>query len=160
MPYLTEAKLLTTIDLPIALPATLLIQGDWLVVATVKIIAPMRLTFRWLNLNMLAASVGVEDIDTTNRIYGNLGLAYMVLRKNYISGSPGAAGALDTLIIENLGVVARDFTQSVVLDSAGNYSWLLANNMQPSVNSPISPAQSIDFRLSVTGQARLLMDPA
>lgn len=160
MPYLTEAKLLTNIDLPVSIPATLMIQGDWLVISTIKIIAPMRLTFKWLNLQLLASSVNVSDISNTNRVYGNLGLAYVVLRKNYVSGSPGEAGALDTVIIENIGVVARDHTQSVILDAAGNYSWILANNMQPSAESSIPPSTSIDFRLAVTGQARLLMDPA
>jgi hypothetical protein len=160
MAYLTEAKLLTTVDLPVALPTTLLVQGDWLVVATIKIIAPMRLTYRWLNLQLHSASVDTTDINATNRIYGNLGFAYVALRKNYISGSPGEAGALDTLIIESVGVVARDVTNTVTMDTAGNYSWILANNMQPSTDSLVSASSSIDFRLSVTGQARLLMDPA
>lgn len=160
MPYLTEAKLLTTFDLPIALPATLLVQGDWLVVASVKIIAPMRLTYRWLNLQLHTSSVPVTDISTTNRVYGNLGLAYVVLRKDYISGSPGLAGALDTLIIDTTGVAVRDYTQTVTLDAAGTYSWIVANNMQASTTSTVPTSASIDFRLSVTGQVRLLLDPA
>ena len=49
MGYLTEAKLVNIVDNPVALPATEIKQGDWLVLATIKIASPMILRYRFLN---------------------------------------------------------------------------------------------------------------
>ena len=157
MGYITENRLSDIIDIPIALPATQLLMGDWLVIATVKIAAPMRLTCRMLNFQLVSSAVDVTTIAADNHVNGNLGLAYVVLRKNYISGSPGAAGGLDTLMASNVGLYTRDITTPVVITDPGTYSWIVANNMQASSDQTdlISPSTSIDFIVAATGSARL-----
>jgi hypothetical protein len=159
MGYLTTSKLTNIIDLPIQLPTTEIKMGDWLVVATVKIASPMRLRFRFLNLQMHSADVDIADISATNKILGNLGYAYVALRRDYSSGNPGAAGGLEVLSISEIGLVERDITETIYT-TPGSYSWIIANNMQPSSTSDIPTSTEINFRLSLTGQVRLELDNA
>lgn len=156
MAFITEHKLASVVDLPIALPTTELKMADWIVIASVKLVAPQTLTCLFLQLELLAASVDTDRITNLNKIFGNLGLAYVVLRKNYVSGSPGEAGALDVVKLDVAGSIQRTGIP-VVLTEDGTYSWIVANNMQPSsdAESLIPASTSIDFKLNVTGQARL-----
>jgi len=160
MAYITENQLSNMMDVPVALPATDLRMGDWVVVSTVKVVAPMRLTYRMANLNVMLATVDTALVTNGNKIYGNLGLAYLTLRLNYSTGSPGAAGGLDVLVANVLGITSRDASTSVVVTVPGIYSWIVANNMQPSTDTvPLIPTStSIDFRLAVTGTVRLDLD--
>lgn len=158
MGYLTESKLASVLDMPVTLPATDLQMGDWLILSTIKVIEPQQLTYRWLDLQILSATVDVDDITANNLIFGNLGLVYVALRRNYASGSPGETGALDVLTISDVELISRDFTDILTFVTPGNYSWIIANNCQPSSSSTISTSTSIDFRVSVTGQARLDLD--
>jgi len=154
MAFITETKLRSTVDLPIALPDTTLKQSDYLVVATVKLGAAQRLTLTSLALQMLDSTVDPSLVDPTNLIVPNLGLAYVVLRQDYASGVPGQIGALDYIYLTGLGIVNRSLIP-VVLIAPANYSILVANNMQPSTTSAIPTSTSIDFKLIVTGQFRL-----
>lgn len=162
MAYITENQLSGVVDLPICLPATDLRMGDWLTVAVVKVTEPMRLTYHTAQINLMAASVDTSLITSGNKIYGNLGLAYLTLRLNYGSGSPGVAGGLDAVVASALGVTARDSSTSVIVTEPGVYSWLVASNMQPStdVTPVISQATSIDFRVAVTGSVRMELNNA
>jgi hypothetical protein len=160
MGYLTEAILDTTLDLPVTVPSTLLQMGDWLVVASIQIVEPMQLIYKWMDLQLITSSVPIADIDATNLIYGNLGLIYLVLRQDYVGGSPGQGNALDTVIITSQGVFARDPTNIITLNTPATYSWIVANNCQPSSTSLVPASSSIDFTLTVTGQARLQLTPA
>ncbi len=159
MAYLTENKLKSLVDLPIALPDTLLKQSDYVVVATVKLSASQRLSLRALNLQLLSGTVDPAAADASNKIIPNLGAAYVVLRKDYTSGIPGDTGALDYVYIGAVGVVIRS-TVPLVLSAPGNYSIIVANNMQASASSPISTSTSIDFNVIVTGQFRLELSRA
>jgi hypothetical protein len=157
MAYLTENQLGNMMDIPIALSSTDLRMGDWVVVAATKIVSPMRLTYKLCNLVVSASTVDPEDITNGNKLYGNLGLVYLTLRKDYISGSPGEAGGLDALVATDLGIFSRNTALEVVITTPGVYSWIIANNCQASTDAtPVIPAStSIDFRVSVTGTARL-----
>ena len=147
-------------DIPIALPSTDLRMGDWVVIAAVKIVVPMKLTYKLANLLLSAMTVDPTLITAGNKIYGNLGLTYLALRKDYTSGSPGDAGGLDVLVSNGLGITSRSVVNSVVITSPGVYSWIIASNMQPSTDTvPLIPVStSIDFRLAVTGTVRLELD--
>ena len=149
-----------TEELPVALPSTLLQMGDWLVIASIQIVEPMQLVYKWMDIQIIGASVPISDIDSTNLIFGNLGLAYLVLRQNYVGGAPGQGNALDTVIISSQGVFARDVTNVITLTTPATYSWILANNCQPSSTSLVPASSSIDFTMTVTGQARLQLTPA
>jgi len=159
MAYLTETKLKTTVDLPIALPDTTLKQSDYLVVATVKVLAAQRLQLRVLAMQMIDSTVDTALVDATNKIIPNLGLAYVVLRKDYVSGTPGDTGALDYIFLDAVGVASRS-TVPFVISTPGNYSIIVANNMQASASSSIPTSTSIDFKLLVTGQFRLELTTA
>lgn len=160
MGYLTEAQLSNMMDMPIALSSTDLRMGDWVVVASIKIVVPMRLTYTLANLELSACTVNPDSITNGNKVFGNLGFAYLTLRKDYTSGTPGAAGGLDVLVASTLGIFSRDVTNSVIATTAGTYSWIICNNLQPSTDtSPlIAVSTSIDFRVSVTGTVRLELD--
>jgi hypothetical protein len=157
MGYLTTSRLTNIIDLPIQLPATEIKMGDWLIVATIKIAEPMRLRYRFLNLQLHSSTVDMADIASTNKISGNLGFAYVALRRDYSAGNPGAAGGLEILDISEIGLVERNNVETI-FSTPGRYSWIIANNMQPSSSSAIPTSTEINFRLSVTGQVRLELD--
>lgn len=157
MGFLTESKLANVIDMPVSLPTTEIKQGDWLVIASVKITAPQRLRMRFLNFRLVSADVDIADITASNKISGSLGLAYVALRRDYQSGSPGTAGALEVLQINDLGLVERP-TDETIYVTPGVYSWIVANNMQPSDESTIPTSTEINLRLAVTGQVRLELD--
>jgi len=158
MSYLTTNKLSNIVDVPIAMPSTEIQQGDWVIAASVKVVSPMKLTYRVMNLSLVASSVDISLISNSNKVAGSLGLAYVVLRRDYVSGSPGAAGALDSLIITAETTVSRDSSSTVELTTAGIYSWIVVNNMQPSASSSINTSTSINFDLSVSGLVRLELD--
>jgi len=140
--------------MPIALPDTTIKQGDYLIIATIKLLAAQRLTLRAMAMQLFDSSVDVNSITSANKIIPNLGLAYVVLRQDYQSGVPGATGGLDFLYANALGVAVRNLTP-VVMTTPASYSVIVANNMQSSSNSAVPASSSIDFKIIVTGQWRL-----
>lgn len=155
MAYLTDSKLNNVFDLPISLPATEVKMGDWLIVASVKIVQPLKLTYRWCSLQMLSASVALSDITSANRVYGNLGNLYLALRKDYVSGIPGAPGAIEVLSTLATGITSRDISVVRTITDPGTYSWIIVNNCKADSASTIDASVSIDFVAQVTGQVRL-----
>lgn len=157
MSYLTKQELSNIADVAVALPSTLLSMGDWILMASVKIVAPMRCTYRYLSFQIHTSTVDVSKVASENKIYGNLGLVYVALRKDLVSGSPGAAGALDIVSLNSLGIAIRDASESnaVVMTEPGVYSWYVVNNCKAADGVYIPAFDPIDYRVSVTGQARL-----
>lgn len=158
MGYLTTNKLSNLVDVPVAMAATEVQQGDWVVVASIKVVSPMKIVYKFLNLSLVSSTVDIAQISNTNKIASSLGLAYVVLRRDYVSGSPGAAGALDSLVITAQTTVARDTDLVLSFTTPGVYSWIVANNMQPSSSSSIPTSTDINFQLSVSGQVRVELD--
>lgn len=150
---MTESKLSSIVDLPVALPSTTLKQGAYLVIASVKLIAGQRLTLRSLNLHLQESPVDTTLIDLTNKVLPSLGLVYVVLRRDYTTGSPGGTGALDVLKTDTVGLVARP-TTALVVTAPGNYSLICVNNAQASTSSAVSSAIPLDFKVVVNGQLR------
>lgn len=158
MAYLTERKLSNTLDIPVNLPTTEIKMGDWIVIATVKIDAPTRLTYRMLNMNFVSSTVDLNDLTSDNRIVPNFGLCYVGLYFNYTSGDPSGLPALDVVQTSNLGIIARTATP-IVTAVPGTYSWLAVNNIQFSdQNALLTTGDSADFTLNCVGQARLELD--
>jgi hypothetical protein len=175
MAFLTESKLAKTLDLPVNLPTTELKMGDWVVVSTIKIVSPMKLTYQFMTLQMLSSSVLTSDIGATNKISAALDLAFIGLYRNYSSGHPGLQPALDVVRIREFDITNQDCIpvnqlsgQFITVRSApvvffttpGVYSFIVANNMQASSTSVIPVTTSIDFRLCATGQIRLELEGA
>jgi hypothetical protein len=170
MAFLTENTLSKTLDLPINLPSTELKMGDWLIVSTIKLVYPMRLSYRFMTLQMLSSSVTTSDIVAANKVSPSLDLAFMGIYLNYSSGHPGTQPALDVVKIRESQSAAIDCvpvnelsgqfitvrTEPLVeYSSPGVYTFIIANNMQASTDSTIPTTTSIDFRLCATGQIRL-----
>lgn len=159
MGYVTTSKLTNILDLPVQIPTTEIKMGDWVVIGSVKISTPARLRFRFLNLQLHAANVAMGDISASNKVLGNLGFAYVALRRDYSAGNPGAAGALEVLSISAIDLAERSSVETIY-STPGRYSWIVANNMQPSSTSVIPTSTEINFKISVTGQVRLELDNA
>lgn len=173
MSLLTENKVSKTLDIPVNLPATELKMGDWLVVASVKIKDPMKLTFWYTVVQMLSSTVDTTGIIDAHKISPSLDLAFLGLYRDYTSGHPSATPALDVIriretistvgdcvpITDSLGqfITVRS-TPVLTFTTPGVYSFILANNMQPASTSTIPTTTSIDFQLCVTGQIRLELD--
>lgn len=157
MAYLSKQELSNIADVAVALPSTLLSMGDWILIGSVKIVAPMRCTYRYLSFQIQTSTVDVSKIVSENKIYGNLGLVYVALRKDLVSGSPGAASALDIVSLNSIGMAIRDTSESnsIVMIDPGVYSWYIVNNCKAADSVQIPAYESIDFRVSVTGQARV-----
>lgn len=158
MAYLTERKLSNTLDVPVNLPTAEIKMGDWLVIATVKIVAPTRLTYRMMNFNFVSSTVALANITPDNKIVPNFGLCYVGLFFNYVSGDPSTLPALDVVQANNFGIVERTATP-IVTATEGTYSWLAVNNIQISdQNSLLGAGDSADFTLGCVGQSRIELD--
>jgi hypothetical protein len=170
MSFLTENTLAKTLDLPINLAATELKMGDWLIVSTIKLVLPMKLSYRFMTLQMLSSTVDTTLIVPGNKISPSLDFAFIGLYLNYSSGHPGTQPALDVVKIRENPSAAVDCVPVnqvsgqfitvrtdplVQFTTPGIYTFILANNMQASTDSTIPSTTSIDFRLSATGQVRL-----
>lgn len=173
MALLTEAKVSKTLDIPVNIPATELKMGDWIVVASIKLKEPMRLSYWYLTLQMLSSSVDTTDIVDANKISPSLDLAFLGLYRDYTSGHPSDTPALDIVriresissdgdcipVTDSLGQFVTVRTSPLVtFVTPGVYSFILANNMQSSSESTIDTDTSIDFTLCATGQIRLELD--
>jgi hypothetical protein len=173
MSLLTENKVSKTLDIPVSLPATEVKQGDWVVLSTIKLVEPMRLTYQFMTLRMFSSSVAVPSIGLGNKISQSLDLAFVGLYRDYVSGHPGLSPALDVVrvrdvisptsdcvpIADTLGqfITVRS-AQTLSFTTPGVYSFILANNTQPDSTGVIPVTTSIDFVLGVTGQIRLELD--
>lgn len=158
MAYLTERKYSNTLDCPVNLPATEIKMGDWLVVATFKLVTPMKLTFKMLHLNFISSTFDITKLTAVNKINPGYGLCYVGLFLNYISGDPAAQAITDKLVATELGIVTRTGTPFVTV-TPGTYSWVAVNNIAyNSNNALLGVTDSADFKLSVVGQFRVELD--
>src|ERR1041385_7714284 len=107
MAFVTEKKLETSLDIPVALPQTELTQGDWLVLATIRLQAGQRIIYRYLSLELFSASVDIGDINSANKVSANLDLIFVGLYRDYISGHPGLIPAVDVLKANQVGCIQR-----------------------------------------------------
>lgn len=158
MSYLTERKLSNTFDIPVNLPISEIKMGDWLVLASFKLDAPTRLTYRMMHLSFVSSTVPLSNITAANKIVPNFGLCYVGLFFNYTSGDPSGLASLDVLQADSLGIVERT-AAPIVTATPGTYSWLAVNNVQFSdLNSLLGVDESADFTISCVGQARIELD--
>jgi hypothetical protein len=158
MPYLTERKLSNTLDVPVNLPATNITMGNWLVIASLQVVAPTLLTYRMLHLNFISSAVNLSNLTPANLIVANYGFCYVGLFYGYTSGDPSTLSALDVVQTSTLGIQPRT-TSPLVINTAGTYSWIAVNNVQYSSSNSLLPSgESADFVMSCVGQCRLELD--
>jgi hypothetical protein len=160
MAFLTESKIAATLDIPVALPTTEIIQGDWIVVSSIKLVAPMALTYRYANLQLLASTVSTALIGSGNRVNPSLGIAFLGLYRDYTTGHPGMISALDTLSLSSIEIVYRSTSSPLYYVTPGTYYFIVANNCKSSSSGSISADTSIDLKLCATGMIRLELNKA
>jgi hypothetical protein len=159
MSFLTERKMANTVDAPIALPSTEIKMSDWVVIATIKLTAPSRLTVRMLHLNFISSTVDLTKIVPANYINSSLGMCYVALFFNYNNADPASTTKLDKVTASALGVSTR-IENPFVTTVPGIYTWLAVNNIQYSTaSSALAITDSADFRVSCTGQWRIEINP-
>ena len=147
MSFLTERKMANTVDAPIALPSTEIKMSDWVVIATIRLTSPSRLTVRMLNLNFISSTVDLTKIVPDNYINSSMGLCYVALFFNYTNADPSSAAKLDRVTASSLGVFSR-IANPFVTTVPGTYTWLAVNNVQYSTaNSALAVTDSADFRV-------------
>lgn len=155
MSYLTESKLANTLDVPVALPTTEIKMGDWVVIATQRLFAGQKLTYRMMNFNFVSTTFDLTKITAANLIIPNFGMCYVGLYLNYVSGDPGVLTGLDVVSATATGVVNRS-GNPFITSTAGTYSWIAVNNVTYSANNALlTPNDSADFKLCATGQCRV-----
>jgi hypothetical protein len=164
MGYLTDKKLNSIVDLPVTLPMTELQEGDWLVLATVRLTAPMRLTQKFLQVHISEATATVQNIISEHKKKDSLELVYIGVYKDYVGNDPTDLPTVDIVKVSDLGVTDRPTTPLIILQP-GVYSWVLANNCKPytpvsSSDPPTVITDPINFKVGVTGQIRIEMDKA
>lgn len=170
MPLLDETELQNRLDLPVSLPGTLVLREEWVVVATIRLLDPMRFTLRWLQLQLLEVVdpfnsgvivvtpdangqcvFPVADITVVNPDYG---LAYLALYQAFVSSTePGAQAPLEPpLIVGSIGApgpaIAVRSLDPVVYATPGLYSFVLVNN-----------TTNRDLRLTANGQVAVTLVP-
>ena len=127
-------------------------------VATIKIAAPMKLVYRYLNLTLEASTVPIANMNSNNQVNPNLGFAYVALFKDYDGANPSSLAALDVVSVSQITTSLRS-TPELTFTDAGNYSFVLVNNTQ-GTTATTSISSSIDLTLNVTGTARTVLESA
>jgi hypothetical protein len=170
MSFLTDLELDNQIDLPVSAPTIMVEQQRWVIVASMKVTAPMQLVLRLLQLQLVEVvnpytdgSVVVtpneqglcvfppSDIVLDNPDYG---LAYLGLYRGFIPPvAPGSQPVQEPpLIVGGVNAVApaisvRDMAPTTYATD-GVYSFVLVNN-----------TQNRKLKLTVNGQIRMLLNP-
>lgn len=113
MPYLTEAQLDSTVDIPVCLPQTTLMPGDSIALATLQLVAPQQLTHQVMQIYVISTSL-VNGLagppNPTLRIDVSRGLVFScistsagVLGNNYTENASGTAN--DNLAVTPMSIV-------------------------------------------------------
>jgi hypothetical protein len=154
--FVTESYLERRHAVPIALALTMIKQGDWLLIAALRLTSTTTLTYNFLQLQMVdtvlqqatavAGSDPCADVPPV-LINPTLGVAYVAIFKSFnINIDPSTLSHMgtnvDVVSISEPGISLRDTTQPpLVIAEAGDYSFVLVNN-----------TTNYDLRLAVTGQ--------
>jgi hypothetical protein len=167
MSYITSEQLQQVLDLPVSLPLTTLDPGEWLVVSSITIAPPEKITLRWLQSEILVMSdpsSGASTITSSPTSDGtcvflgigaslnvpNLGLAFVGMYRTFDplkqpsmqapQEAPLVVGGQDSLP----PVVAVRALTPTTYSEAGTYSFVVTNN---TTDRKVS--------IGVTGQIRL-----
>jgi len=141
MPYLTQAQLDQRHALPLGLPLTELQPKDWLVIGTLRLLAGMKLTFRFLQLQVVEWTFpdGIDTAaDCSSRIpelvNPNFGYAYVAIFQNYAVNTDPATltyfgTAADVVTLSTQGIASRDTVANALeSEEVADYTWLVVNN--------------------------------
>ena len=171
MSFLTDEQLDNQVDLPVSAPTVLVDQQKWIVVASLRLDAPMHLVLRWLHLQIVEVinpfadgtliispnAQGLCVFPSSDIILDNpdYGLAYLGLYRGFqppvlpsiqpLQEPPLVVGGVNAVAP---AIAARD-TAPTIYSTAGVYSFVLVNN-----------TQNRRLKLTVNGQTRVVLNPA
>lgn len=171
MSFLTEDQLDNQVDLPVSAPTILIEQQKWIIVSSVKVVDPMQLNLRWLQIQLVEVVNPYTDgtVTVTPNAQGlcvfppsdiildnaDYGLAYLGLYRGFSPAVPPLSQSLQEppLIVGGVNataaaIAARNTTPTVYA-TAGVYSFVLVNN-----------TQNRRLKVTVTGQVRMVLNPA
>jgi hypothetical protein len=149
MSYITHRQLSDKIDLPVALPITELKRANWLIIATMQLSPPMKLSYKWLNLQLVSTSYSDQNIAI---IDPSRGLCYVGIYKNFNGGEvflPVGTNE-DVIFTTAVGTVSKnpDTELELTVTEPTTFSFVAVNN-----------TSNAELRLVVNGQARLDISP-
>lgn len=167
--YVLKEYIESIIDLPASLPLTEVRAADWLIVATVKLLAGQQLAYRYGLVQVYAASINGVDLAlndqcnpvTIRRVNPSYGLAYLGIAKDYSSADDPSrvtwqGTAADVITAPSVGVYTRNQESSeLIITEPGNYSFVVVNNCVASSTDSGSDLTNVDLQLVVTAQIRL-----
>lgn len=170
MSFLTDLELDNQVDLPVSAPTILVEQQRWVIVASIKIAAPMQLVLRLLQLQLVEVvnpytdgSVVISpndqglcvfppsDISLDNPDYG---LGYLGLYRGFIPSVAPSSQSLQEppLVVGGVNATAAAIAARSIdpttYATEGVYSFVLVNN-----------TQNRKLKLTVNGQVRMLLNP-
>ncbi len=137
MPYITEDQLANQVSVPVALPLTSIKRNDWLILSTILLSTNQKITFKYLQVQLIASSLGLincED-EEASLINPSSGLVFVAIYKDFvITAQPQnetfigtAADFIQVDTVEDL--VQRDTSVTALeITEVGNYSFVLVNN--------------------------------
>ena len=158
MGFLTDAHLLQQADLPLNLPETGIIVGDWLTLATIKIADPQRLVWQWtqLSLNALYPDADTPTPQTTwTARSGTSAIVFVAAYLDYAGQDPVILTPASGIIAKvnaapqsplYAPVVDGYTAPPITLTAAGTYTFIIVNN---TTNRWV--------RVNATGQVRLYL---
>ena len=148
MSYVTEKLLEDKIDVPIQLPATELLAGNWLVVTCIRIPTEtlVTLSLRFLQLKLLELVGSEADCTVPEDVNVKLGL----FQDFNGQASPDSQTAVQGEILQSAvpapSTVERDFATTLRLEEPGTYSWVVWTDS--------------NAKLAVTGAVRVDVNPS
>lgn len=168
---LTLQELESIVDLPVSLPMTLVRADDWLVVASVKLVAGQTLTFSQMNLTVIDASQAGVVLPLGNQcnqfniklINNSYGIAYIGIAKDYSSSTDPSTvtwvgSASDVISASSVGVYTRSASAPALeITEPGDYSFVVVNNCATNTSSTTTDIYNVDLRLVVSAQVRLTL---
>jgi hypothetical protein len=155
MPYLTQAQLDSTVDLPVALPLADLYPEEWIILSTHQIQSGQSLSLRWLEASVFSADdptltrtsdgqlvlqvAQAGDVvippQTPQLVLEGLGLAFLGVYRDFNPlQTPATQAAQEApLVLGSTISVApfsgrRSLETPLILTDPGAYSFVLANN--------------------------------
>lgn len=163
---LTEQRLNTVIDLPIALPVTKVQAGDWITVATVELIAPAKLTLSQLQAHIvLMEAVSASDPcgglgkNEINEDFIAGGLIAVFIAKNAAPDSrPDLQPYSEAMSVPSNFELAPDSTAPVFSSRAGSDALVLAESGLYSI-TVLNNTVNRNIHVSVNGILTIDLDP-
>lgn len=124
MSYLTDDITSGIVDVPIALPQTLIGPNESLVISTIQLKTMQVLKFRWANLHL----VKTDPLGSPVKVNSSFGLVYLGLYAGHVLGKPTGTPLASLNIETNLGVKCTNPFAHRDIAVPDTYQLIVTNN--------------------------------